>query len=91
MLKASQAQPGGQTKLNGRTMTTRWYEPKHSFILMKLDCMLQKIEAIGWCDLEELHDFVTTFRTLPPKHQERYGFLLDVAAEYWDEGVQPCK
>lgn len=81
----------GQTELNGRDMTTKWYETKHAYTLMKLDCMLQRIEAIGWCDIEELHHFVQIFRTLSHKHQQRYSFLLDEAAEYWDEGVQPCE
>lgn len=57
---------------------------------MKLDCMLQRIDAIGWCDLDEMHEFVLLFRTLPQKHQERYGMLLDIAADYWDEAEQPC-
>lgn len=70
-------------------MTVQWYNTKHAYTLAKLDCMLQRIEAIGWCDLEELHDFVKIFRTLPIGHQHRYGFLLDEASEYWDEVEQP--
>ena len=51
--------------------------------------MLQRIETTGWCDLEELHSFIQTFRTLPQKHQIRYAHLLDEAADFWDEGEQP--
>ena len=72
-------------------MKPRWYEPRHAYTLAKLDCMLQRIESIGWCDIEELHTFVKTFRTLPPKHQERYAFLLDEASDYWDEAEQLCE
>ena len=72
-------------------MTTKWFEPKHAYTLAKLDCMLQRTEAIGWCDIEELHEFVKVFRTLPQKHQRRYAFLLDIAADYWDEAEQPCE
>ena len=72
-------------------MTTRWYDTKPAYTIMKLDCMLQRIEAVGWCDIQELHEFVLLFKTMPLNHQMRYAHLLDEAAEYWDEGVQPCE
>lgn len=68
----------------------RWYEPKHAYIVMKLDCMLQRADAHNSVDLTEMHDFVKVFRTLPTKHQMRYAHLLDEMAEYYDEEEQPC-
>lgn len=69
---------------------TKWYDPKQAYIIMKLDCLIQRTEELGSCNLDEMHRFVQLYRTLPPKHQQRYGILLDIMAEYYDEEEQPC-
>ena len=72
-------------------MTVQWYQPKHAMTIAKLDCILQKSEAMGSCTLDEMHTFVITFRTLPLKHQRRYAMLLDMMGELFDEEEQPCR
>ncbi len=67
-----------------------FYNTKQAYIVMKLDCMLQQMENTGYCDIEELHDFVTLFKTLGKKHQGRYFHLLDIASDLFDEVEQPC-
>ena len=66
------------------------YNEKQSYTSMKLDCMLQKMDALGSCDLNELEMFVVTFRTLSPKSQARYEHLLESAMDLYDTEEQPC-
>lgn len=72
-------------------MTARWFEPKHAYVVAKLDCMVQRQEALGSCTLEEMHEFVKVFRTLPRKHQARYAMLLDIMGDMYAEEEQPCE
>ena len=37
-------------------------EMKNSYVVMKLDMMLQQAKAIGVIDINDLHEFVVVFR-----------------------------
>ena len=62
---------------------------KHSYIVMKLDYMLDKYQDYGWITIEELHGFIALFRHLPQRKQRQYAWMLDVAADMWDMAEQP--
>lgn len=62
---------------------------KHSYVVMRLDFMLDRYTDYGWIDLAELHEFVVLYRQLPPRKQRQYAFLLDQAAELFDAAEQP--
>jgi len=59
-------------------------EMKNSYVVMKLDMMLQQAKAIGVIDINDLHEFVVVFRTLDRSRQKRYAHLMDEMAELWD-------
>jgi|TARA_B100000282_G_scaffold142696_1_gene102597 hypothetical protein len=66
------------------------YDTRPAYTLMKLDCYLQSHINVGWCDIVDLHEFIILFRTLPKEHQKRYGFMVDLVADLFDEAEQPC-
>jgi|TARA_R110002167_G_scaffold101023_1_gene263498 hypothetical protein len=72
-------------------MKIQLYNEKQSYIVMKLDCMLQKAEILDSCDLNELEGFVVTFRQLPRKSQVRYEHLLESMMDLYDaEDAEIC-
>lgn len=56
---------------------------------MKLDFMLDQYKDYEWIDLDELHNFVSLFRSLPRTKQVQYAWMIDEAAELWDVAEQP--
>lgn len=62
-------------------MNIKLYNEKQSYTVMKLDCMLQKMEVLGSCDDNELQAFLVTYRTLPINSQIRYEHLLESAQD----------
>lgn len=64
---------------------------KHSYTIMKLDYMLDQYKDYGWIDIEELHQFIIIFRTLPQRKQKQYSWMLDEAADMWDNAEQPTE
>lgn len=62
---------------------------KNSYIIMKLDYMLDKYYDYGFIDLEELHTFISMFRHLPQRKQKQYSWMVDAAADLWDAQEQP--
>ncbi len=64
---------------------------KHSYVVMKLDYMLDQYNDYGWIDIEELHDFIALFRHLPQRKQRQYAWMLDEAADLWDAAEQPME
>ena len=62
-------------------MKIKLYNEKQSYTVMKLDCMLQKMEILGSCDLNELEMFRVVFNTLPRQSQLRYEHLLETAQD----------
>lgn len=63
--------------------------PKDSYVVSKLDYMLDQYTDYGFIDIAELHSFVALYRLLPQRKQRRYAFMLDLAAELWDAAEQP--
>jgi hypothetical protein len=59
-------------------------EMKSSYIIMRLDFMMQKHQSIGLVDLEELHSFIAEFRLLDRKRQKQYAWMIDEVANLWD-------
>ena len=74
----------GQQKQNGKIMWNRQREIKQSYIVMKLDMMLQQHREIGIVDLAELHEFIAQFRHLDQKRQKMYAWMIDEMVELWD-------
>ena len=64
---------------------------KNSYLVMKLDYMLDQYYDYGFIDLEELHTFISIFRNLPPRKQRQYSWMLDDAADLWDAVEQPME
>lgn len=67
--------------------TKKWdrqAEMKHSYVLMKLDMMLAQHKSIGIIDIQDLHEYIVTFRTLDARRQKLYAHLIDEMAELWD-------
>lgn len=64
---------------------------KHSYIVMKLDYLLDQYYDYGFIDLEELHTFISIFRMLPQRKQRQYSWMLDDAADLWDIAEQPTE
>ena len=62
-------------------MMIKLYNEKQSYTVMKLDCMLQRAENSGSCDLNELQSFLVAFRQMSKKAQKRYEHLLDSMME----------
>lgn len=65
-------------------MWNRQQELKRSYIVMKLDLMMQQYREIGIVDIEELHDFISQFRNLDQKRQKQYAWMIDEVSELWD-------
>ena len=70
-------------------MIGRKASQKHSYVLMKLDYMLDQFDDYGSIDVEELHEFTALFRLLPKEKQYWNDFMLDRAAELFDTHDQP--
>lgn len=64
---------------------------KQSYMIMKLDYMLDQYKDYGTIDLDELYSFISTFRHLSQRKQKQYSWMLDQAAELWDSGEQPTE
>lgn len=64
---------------------------KHSYLVMKLDYMLDQYKDYAYIDIEELHEFVAMFRHLPQRKQRQYSWMLDECAELWDAAEQPTE
>lgn len=64
---------------------------KASYMVMKLDYLLDQYKDYGIIDIEELHDFVRLFRQLPRHKHRQYAWMLDEAAELWDAHEQPTE
>ncbi len=62
---------------------------KHSYMLMKLDYQLTIHTDIGYCDLEDMYDFIKQFRQMPRYMQERHSSLVDEMCDLWDSYEQP--
>jgi len=72
-------------------MNIKLYNEKQSYTVMKLDCMLQTMEAVGSCDYIELNRYTVVFRQLNRKSQIRYEHLLESAMDLYDsEDAQIC-
>lgn len=63
--------------------------PKHSYTVMKLDYLLDQYTDYSIIDIEDLHYFVKLLRTLPPRKQKQYSWMLDEVVELWDAAEQP--
>ena len=64
---------------------------KHSYLVMKLDHLLDKYMDYETITLDELYDYITLFRLLPKHKQELYAHLIDIAADLWDATEQPTE
>lgn len=71
-------------------MKIKLYNEKQSYTVMKLDCMLQKMEILGSCDLNELQMFRVVFNTLPRQSQIRYEHLLETAQDLLNIEKEEC-
>lgn len=71
-------------------MKIKLYNEKQSYTVMKLDALLQKMEILGSCDLNELEMFRVVFNTLPRHSQVRYEHLLDSAQDLLNIEEQEC-
>ena len=71
-------------------MKINLYNEKQSYLVMKLDCMLQTMENRGSCDFNELNNFTVVFRQLPHKTQSRYEHLLESAMELYSDEELEC-
>lgn len=70
-------------------MLTKHANTKNSYIVMKLDYMMDQYKDYGCIDTEEFKDFLILLRSLPPIKQRQYAWMMDEIAELWDEGEQP--
>ena len=64
---------------------------RHSYLVMKLDYLLDQYKDYSYIDIEELHSFVSLFRLLPYSKQKRYAWMIDECAELWDAAEQPTE
>ena len=71
-------------------MNIKLYNENQSYTVMKLDCMLQKMEILGSCDLNELQMFRVVFNTLPRQSQLRYEHLLETAQDLLNIEEEEC-
>ena len=58
-------------------------------MIMKLDYMLDQYRDYETIDLEEMYMFVSCFNMLSQRKQREYGWMLDEAANLWDQHEQP--
>lgn len=62
---------------------------KHSYLVMKLDYLLDQYYEYETIELEELYTFISLFRHLPQRKQKQYAWMIDAAADLWDAHEQP--
>jgi bacillopeptidase F (M6 metalloprotease family) len=75
--------------MGGSGMITRKANQKHSYLIMKLDYMLDQFDDYGVVDSYDLRDYLKIFRQLPREKQQQYDWMLDHATELYDSHDQP--
>jgi hypothetical protein len=70
-------------------MINRRANQRASYLVMKLDYMLDTFEDFGSVDSYDLRDFAKIFRQLPLDKQETYEWMIDAAWELFDSQEQP--
>ena len=70
-------------------MINRRANQRASYLIMKLDYMLDQYEDYATVDTYDLRDFAKIFRQLPLDKQETYGWMIDQAWELYDSQEQP--
>jgi hypothetical protein len=75
--------------MGGFRMIKQHANPKDSYVVSKLDYMLDQYADYGYIDIQELHSFIVLFRLLPQRKQKRYSYMLDEVVELWDAAEQP--
>jgi hypothetical protein len=70
-------------------MINRKANQRASYLIMKLDFLLDRFDDYGTVDSYDLRDFAKIFRQLPLDKQETYGWMIDQAWELYDCQDQP--
>lgn len=70
-------------------MINRRANQRASYLIMKLDYLLDQFDDYATVDQYDLDEFLKIFRQLPIEKQQTYDFMLDHAAELYSCQQQP--
>ena len=75
--------------MGGLGMINRKANQRASYLVMKLDFLLDQFDDYATVDSYDLRDFARIFRQLPLDKQATYEWMIDCAWEHYDSQEQP--